>query len=61
MSNRSDILGDLFIRTYVAESVEMERLAPGRSGYLRMILGKRRKALIKKRKTGRRNRRNGRR
>ncbi len=61
MSNRSDILGDLFIRTYVAEGVEMERLAPGRSGYLRMILGKRHNALMKKRKAERQNRRKGRR
>jgi len=61
MSNKSDILGDLFIRTYVAEGVESERLAPGRSGFLRMILGKRRNTLMKKRKAERQNRRKGRR
>lgn len=60
MSNKSDILGDLFIRTYVAEGVDYIRLARSRAGYLRMILGKRRKALKAKRKAERQNRKKGR-
>ncbi len=60
MSNKSDILADLFIRTYVAEGVNYNRLTQSRAGYLRMILSKRRKALKAKRKAERQNRKKGR-